>query len=231
MMARVGGLDPAGEGKRADRSILAIRQGNVLDKAYRFAGLNSMQLVGRVARLIESERLDMLFVDNGYGKQLVDRLHELGFKKKVIGVWFNQGTDFPDKYTNKRSEIHLVAADWVNGGQVSIPDGPEIQLDDHCWLCGGDEIHADLAALPMHKETSEGKHYILSREELIKLFGQSLDVFAGFALTHSLPVHLARAENTWRRADSSDTIASRNGHNGHGGGLRSLARKRALGGG
>ena len=39
-----------GEGKRADRSILAIRQGRVLEKCYRFAGLNSMELVGRVAR-------------------------------------------------------------------------------------------------------------------------------------------------------------------------------------
>ena len=225
MMPRIGGLDPAGEGKRADRSILAIRQGCVLDKCYRFSGLNSMQLVGRIVRLIEEEALDMLFVDNGYGKQIVDRLHELGFKRRVLGIWFNQGADDPNKYTNKRSEIHLAGADWVNDANVSIPDGPEIQLDDNTWLCGGDEIHADLAALPMHKENSDGKHAIAPREELIKLFGQSLDVFAGFALTFSFPVHRVSTQNSWRRAELSATIASRNGH---GGPLRSLARKRSL---
>ena len=228
MMARIGGLDPAGEGKRADRSILAIRQGSVFEKAYRFSGLNSMQLVGRVARLLDEEYLDMLFVDNGYGKQIVDRLHELGYGKRVIGVWFNQGTDFPNKYTNKRSEIHLVGADWVNGGNVSIPDGPEKQIDDNTWLCGGHEIHADLAALPMHKETSDGKHFIVPREELIKLFGQSLDIFAGFALTHAFPVRRSDAGggNRWRNLAASATISQQSRHGG--GPLRSLNRKREL---
>jgi hypothetical protein len=225
MMPRIGGLDPAGEGKRADRSILVVRQGNVFEKAYRFAGLNSMQLVSRVARLLEQERLDTLFVDNGYGKQMVDRLHELGFKRRVIGVWFNQGTDFPNKYTNKRSEIHLLGADWINGGHVSIPNGPGVQLDAHAWLCSGDAIHADLAALPMHKERSDGKHSIAPREDLIKIFGQSLDIFAGFALTYSDPVRRVQAENSWRRADNGATISTRNRQ----GGLRSMARKRALG--
>jgi hypothetical protein len=231
MFARVAGLDPAGEGKRADRSILAIRQGNVFEKAYRFAGLNSMQLVGRIARLLEEERLDKLFVDNGYGKQIVDRLHELGFKNRVIGVWFGQGSDFPNKYTNKRSEIHLLGADWVNAGGVSIPDSAEIQLDANAWLCGGHEIHADLAALPMHKESSEGKHSIAPREDLIKLFGQSLDIFAAFGLTFSLPVHrvdpTGGGRNTWRNSASSATISQQNGNVSRGG-LKSLNRKREL---
>ena len=231
MMPRIGGLDPAGEGQRADRSILVIRQGCVLEKCYRFAGLNSMQLVGRVVRLLEVERLDMLFVDNGYGKQLVDRLHELGFARRVIGVWFGQGTDFPEKYTNKRSEIHLLGADWVNGGHVSIPDGPEVQLDANTWLCSGDQVHADLAALPMHKEESGGKHRIASREELIKLFGQSLDIFSGFGLTFSFPVHLPNIgrENRWRNSNGSATISTQNGNTmATRGGLRSLNRKREM---
>jgi hypothetical protein len=233
MMPRLGGLDPAGEGKKADRSILAIRQGNLaIEKAYRFAGLNSMELVGRVARLMDQEGLDMLFVDNGYGKQMVDRLHELGFARRVIGVWFNQGADNENKYTNKRSEIILTAADFINAGNVSIPDTEEQQLDAHTWLCGGDEIHADLAAMPMHKETSEGKHSVVPREDLIRLFGQSFDIFSAFALTFSFPVHTPLSQqNNWRRADLSATVGNVNGRgrNNGSGGLRSLMRKRGIG--
>lgn len=224
LMPRIGALDPAGEGKRADRSVLGIRQGRVLEKVLKFQGLNSMELVGRVVRFIEQEALDMLFVDNGYGKQIVDRLHELGFKRRVIGVWFNQKPDNPDKYTNKRSEIVLTAADWINGGEVSIPDAPERQLDENCWLVSGDEIHADLASMPMHRETSDGIHQILPKEEIIKLLGRSPDVFDMLALTFAYPVHRIDPlrENSWRRADSSGKISANRS------GLKSLMRKRGL---
>ena len=228
MMPRIGGLDPAGAGKKADRTVLSVRQGRVLEKVYRSAGRQPMELVGWVARMIETESLDMLFVDNGYGAALVDRLHELGFKRKVIGVWFGQGADDPNKYTNKRSEILSLAADWINGGGVSIPNGAEVKIDDNTWLCGGDEVHADFASLPMHRETSDGKHQFPTKEDIIKAFGRSPDIFDGTALTFSFPVKAASVAqgNTWRKAGDSDTISSRKGH---GGPLKSLARKRALG--
>jgi len=229
MMPRIGGLDPAGAGKRADRTILSIRQGRVLEKVYRSAGREPMELVGWVAKMIEAERLDMLFVDNGYGAALVDRLHELGFKRRVIGVWFGQGADEPNKYTNKRSEILSLAAEWVNGGNVSIPNGAETKIDEKTWLCGGDEVHADFASLPMHRETSDGKHQFPTKEEIIKAFGRSPDVFDGTALTFAFPVIAPTVSqqqgNSWRRADSHATMPSRNGH---GGPLRSLTRKREM---
>lgn len=227
LMPRVGGLDPAGAGKKADRSTLVIRQGQVIERVYKFAGLNGMELLGRVLKIMEQERLDMLFVDNGYGEMLVQRAHELGFTRRVLGVWFGQGADSPEKFTNKRSEILSLAADQVNAGGMSIPDGPERQLDAHAWLCGGDEIHADLASLPMHRETSDGKAQFPGKEEIIKAFGRSPDIMDAFALTHAFPVHRVdpMRENVWRRADSSATIA--NGRKG-GGPLRSLARKREL---
>jgi hypothetical protein len=231
MMPRIGGLDPAGESARADRTILVIRQGRIaIEKAYRFAGLNSMELVGRIAKLIDEEALDMLFVDNGYGKQIVDRLHELGFARRVIGVWFNQTPDDPNKFTNKRSEIILTGADYINAGNVSIPDCEEQQLNEYCWLCGATEIHADLAAMPMHKEHSDGKKSVIPREDLIKLFGQSFDIFSAYALTFSFPVHsqIVSNRNGWHRSEASATINPQN-RNAGGGGLRTFARRRAWG--
>lgn len=229
IMPRIGALDPAGEGKRSDRSIYGVRQGNVLEKVLRFQGLNGMELVGRMAKFLQDDRLDMLFIDNGYGKMIVERLHELGFKRKVIGVWFNEAPIEPNKYTNKRSEILSLNADWMNGGGVSIPNDPERRLDEHTFSCGGDEIHADLASLPMHRETSDGRHQFPTKEEIIKVFGRSPDICDMMALTHSYPVHVASQGaqgNSWRRADSfSDTMPSRNRH---GGPLRSLSRKREM---
>ncbi len=228
MMPRIGGLDPAGGGKKADRSILSVRQGRVLEKIYRSARREPMELVGWAARLLDREALDMLFVDNGYGVALVDRLHELGFKRRVIGVWFGQGADEPNKYTNKRSEILSLAADWINAGGVSVPDGPEVQIDEKTWLCGGDEVHADFASLPMHRETSDAKHQFPSKEEIIKIFGRSPDIFDATALTFAFPVVAPSVsrENQWRRAGSSDTIGSVTKSSR--GGLRSMARKREL---
>lgn len=228
-MPRVGALDPAGEGKRSDRSIYAVRQGRVLEKVHRFAGLNSMELTARMARVLQDDALDMLFIDNGYGKSIVDRLHELGFKRKVIGVWFNEAPIEPNKYTNKRSEMILAGADWLNGGEVSIPDCLEQRLDGNTWICDGNEIHADLACLPMHRETSDGKHQVLPKEEIIKILGRSPDIFDALALTFAYPVHKIDPlrENSWRRVNGHATIQSQNGNKG-GGPLRSLARKRDL---
>lgn len=229
IMPRIGALDPAGEGKKSDRSIYGVRQGQVVEKVWRFAGLNTMELVGRMAHLIQQDALDMLFIDNGYGKSIVDRLHELGFKRQVIGVWFNEGAIEPNRFTNKRSEIILTFADRMNAGGMSIPDGPERQIDAHTFACGGDEIHADLAALPLHRETSDGKRQVPSKEEITKALGRSCDIVDMLGLTESYPVHKVDPirENVWRRANGHATISQQN-RNTKGGPLRSLARKREL---
>lgn len=229
IMPRIAGLDPASEKKKADRTVLAIRQGRVFEKAYRLNGLNSMEQVGRIIKIMEGERIDKLFVDNGYGKQMVDRFHELGYKHKVMGVWFNESADEPSLYANKRSEMMISAAEWVNGGGVSMPnDEKALEIDPRVSLCSGDEIHADFAALPMHRSSSVNVKSILPKEEMIKVLGRSPDILDAFGLTFAYPVKLDAVEgNRWRRADNGATISSQNGRKG-GGPLRSLTRKREM---
>lgn len=227
LAARVGGCDPAGESKKADRTILAIRQGRVLDKVLRFARLSPTELLDRVAKVIEDEHLDMLFVDNAYGRDLVDHLKSLRFRNHVLGVWFQEQAS-EAKYLNKRSEILTLAANWVNEGGVSLPDGPTRQIDENQFLCSGDEIHADLAMLPTHRENANSVISFVAKDELIKKFKRSPDILDAVALTFSFPVKTRNLDKGWRAASPSDTIRSQNG-NTQGGGLRSLARKRGFG--
>ena len=203
---RLAGVDPAGNGKKADRTIIAIRQGRRLDKLLKHTKMRPMELAGICARLIVEEQLDMMFIDRGYGEGTIDRLWELGFQKKVVGVAFNERTMFPDKYTNKRSEIICELADWINAGEgIAIPDD--------------DEIHADLACMPLARETSNGLKSIPAKEEIVKLLGRSPDIYDAAALTFAYPVRReANPINITR-------VSSATSHSGKGP-LASLNRRR-----
>ncbi len=81
----------------------------------------------------------------------------------------------PDVYMNKRSEMILAVADWVNGGDVRIPDN--------------DEVHSDLAVMPLDNTTSNGLRYIVPKKDIKKLHnGKSTDIYDSLALTFSYPV-------------------------------------------
>jgi hypothetical protein len=227
--ARIGACDPAGKGKKSDRTVFAVRQGKVLEKVLRFQGLTHPERVEVAAKIIRDEKLDMLFYDNGYGEADVESLHSLGYKRKVIGVWFNQRPENPDKYVNKRSEMLLSLAEWVNAGGVSIPNGGEEKLTEDSWVCGGDEIAADLASLPMHRLTANNLKQMAPKEEIIKALGCSTDIADACGLTFAFEVRGPAQDergNNWRKPDSSDTMG---GVKPSRSGLRSLARKRALG--
>jgi hypothetical protein len=59
--ARIGACDPAGKGKKSDRTVFAVRQGKVLEKVLRFQGLTHPERVEVAAKIIRDEKLDMLF--------------------------------------------------------------------------------------------------------------------------------------------------------------------------
>jgi hypothetical protein len=200
--ARILGVDPAGDGKKADRTILYLRQGRRTEWVVKYPKMNSMELAGIVAKLIAEEDLDMVFVDRGYGQGTIDRLHELGFRSKVIGVHFSETPSDP-VYLNKRSEIIIKYAEHINSTDepAQLPDGKEEPFG-HGVKCSGDEIHADLAAMPLDKETSTGVKYIVPKEQITKLLGRSPDIFDAGALTFSYPVRRAAVEEAqrWRKA-------------------------------
>lgn len=171
---KVLGVDPAGESDNSDRTALVLRQGRAVTRFLKYSRMNSMELAGIVIRLIQQEDIDMVFIDRGYGQGTIDRLHELGHRDRVIGVAFNERPSEPDRFLNKRSEMIIQTAEWVNGGGVSIPDD--------------DEFHADLASMPLDSETSNGLKYIPTKREIKKILGRSPDIYDGLALTFAYPV-------------------------------------------
>jgi hypothetical protein len=123
----------------------------------------------------------------------------------------------------------LSLAEWVNAGGVSIPNGEEKKLTEDSWVCGGDEIAADLASLPMHRLTANNLKQMAPKEEIIKALGCSTDIADACGLTFAFEVRGPAQDergNNWRKPDSSDTMG---GVKPPRSGLRSLARKRALG--
>lgn len=220
--ARILGVDPAGDGKKADRTILTLRQGRKVEKVIKYPKMKPMELAGIVAKMIVEEDLDMVFIDRGYGEGTIDRLHELGYGRKVIGVSFNEKALNP-LYSNKRSEIIIEGAKWINEGGVSIPDGPEELIGEGpAAFCGGDEIHADFASMPLDRETSNGVKYMPPKEEIKKVLGRSPDIFDAFALTFAYPVRREGAATHWRKTNSATKAG--------GGPLASMNRRRARGG-
>lgn len=203
--ARIAGVDPAGDSDNADRTVISIRQGKRIERRIKFSRMRPMELAGIIVNLIQSEQLDMVFIDRGYGEGTIDRLVEMGYGKKVIGIAFNERTLFPDLYANKRTEIFMEYAKWLNAGDVRIPDD--------------DEAHAALASIPPAKPNSGGLHALPPKDVIKKAAGAAVwqDIVDADALTFSYPVYGAeRAAATHiKKATASK-----------GGPLKSMARVR-----
>lgn len=167
------GVDSAGDGKNSDRTVIVLRRGRVIEEILTYSKMRDMELAGIVAKLIDNKGVDKCFVDVTYGHGTVDRLFELGYGQVVQGVAFNERpTDA--EFLNKRSEMIIKAAQWINTGGVRIPDD--------------EKFHADLACVPLDKTTSNGLRYIISKEEIKKILGRSPDMYDAFALTFAYPV-------------------------------------------
>ena len=171
------GVDSAGGGEDSDRTIIAFRRGRHFEEYISVPKMPNMDmaLAGVVVNEIKRRKVDMCFIDVGFGHGTIDRLHELGYRRVVQAVGFGERALRPDVYMNKRSEMLIEAAEWINGRGVRIPDS--------------DELHSDLAAVPIDETTSNGLKYIKPKKDIKKLLGgKSTDIFDAFALTFAYPV-------------------------------------------
>jgi hypothetical protein len=125
------GVDIARFGE--DETVLRFRRG--LDgrsiSPIRMRGANTMQVAARVAGAIDSFNVDMAFVDEtGIGAGVVDRLLQLNYGGKVIGVNFGAGADRPvvadQKVANKRAEMAACYKEWLRAGGA-IDNHPQLR--------------------------------------------------------------------------------------------------------
>jgi len=135
----------------------------------------TQQLISIAAHLIEKHGLDKLFIDFGYGYGVVDGLHTLGYKKIVTGVSFQQQPLDKIRFLNKRAEMHGLFRDWLEEGEVSIPDD-----DIFCF---------DLLLIPEAKETPTHRMFLPKKTEIKAERKVSPDITDATILTFAFPVH------------------------------------------
>lgn len=178
------GVDPSRGG---DRFAIVRRQGRKMYGMESYIGAECNSLGKNTAickRILDTvcdvagKVPDMMFVDFGAGADLVDRLHELGYEKRVKAVHFGSTPLDPIRYKNKRNEIWGEQAIWL------LDENMPPQIPD----C--DEMQADLCASPYNRDSNDKK--VLWKKELIKReFGFSPDYGDAGALTFTEPVNPA----------------------------------------
>ena len=167
--ARVVGVDPARFGD--DRSVILRRQGRKAFPPIVLHKVDNMALAARVAEVIRTWSPDAVFVDEGNGGGVIDRLRQMGHT--VIGVHFGGKAGSP-RYANKRTEMWFAVRDWLNTGGA-IPDLVELKRD---------------LATPTYSFTPTSDVYQLeAKDDIKKRLGVSPDLGDALALTFAFPVH------------------------------------------
>jgi hypothetical protein len=119
---------------------------------------------------------DMMFIDAGGGADIVDRLHELGYKSRVKAVYFGSTPLKPKKYKNKRNEMWGEMADWM------VDESLPVEIPDD------DEMQADLCASPYDRDSND-RRVLWSKDKIKSKYGFSPDYGDAGALTFTEPVN------------------------------------------
>jgi hypothetical protein len=186
------GVDPSRGG---DRFAIIRRHGRRMYgmESYKGEQCNSLgknvSICKRILDAVDSDAgkiPDRMFIDFGSGADIVDRLHELGYKDRVKSVHFGSSPLNPVKYKNKRNEIWGEMADWLcdESLPVSIPDS--------------DELQADLCASPYDRDSND-RRVLRSKDKIKKEFGFSPDYGDAGALTFTEPVTIKTPRTHKRR--------------------------------
>lgn len=178
--AKVVGVDPARFGD--DRSVIVKRQGRFMHKPIVYRGVDNMTLAGHVAQLIAEWQPDAVFIDEGNGGGVIDRLRQL--QHDVIGVHFAGKPNKP-QYLNKRAEMWFDMRDWLRSGGAIPRDTTLMQ---------------DLAA-PTYKFSAATDKIQLESKDDIKARGlPSPDMADALALTFAFPVSKDLSKASMARA-------------------------------
>lgn len=173
---RILGVDPARFGD--DRSVIYPRQGLFAGKPKVFRGVDNMTLAAHVAEYIRDWKPDAVFIDEGNGAGVIDRLRQLGHT--VIGVHFG-GKPSKPQYVNMRTCMWFEMAEWIRSGGVIPRDNDLMQ---------------DLAA-PTYYFTPSELIALESKDDIKARIKASPDLGDALALTFALPVFKSQHENLW----------------------------------
>lgn len=184
------GVDPARFG--ADRSAIIRRKGRKAFGLETYVKKDTMELVGIVNNIINTERPAKVFVDiGGLGAGIVDRLKELGHGQVVIGI--NAGSSPLDarKYSNKRSEMWGELKSWLEDEPCQIPDS--------------DELHSDICGT-RYRIDSNSRLVMEKKEDMKKRGIRSSDTADALCLTFAQPVIIKNEDNKAQKIMSKQRL-------------------------
>ncbi len=161
------GVDPAISDN--DRCVFIRRRGRLVHDMEVFYNHDTMQIAGRLRKIIEQERPVKVFIDSiGIGAGVVDRLKEQGFDC-VEGIAVSRSASEPDKFKNLRAELWHEMREWLlQDADVQIPDD--------------DNLHGELTSLGFAYDSS-GRLQIESKDDLKKRGMRSCDLADAMMLT------------------------------------------------
>ena len=173
----IAGVDCA---RTNDRNVILLRQGRALihKETYTFnEGENISDIMANnISNVIEKFNVDKVFIDYGSGYGIVDILRGNRYHSIVTPIYFGSAAIEKDRFINKRAEMHFLARDWLEDGEVNV-------FDD-------DDFFVDLLAIPNYKEgVTNNKVSIVSKRDIRAKSGFSPDLNDAFVLTFAMPVH------------------------------------------
>jgi hypothetical protein len=175
-----------------DRTVLAFRNGDVVDQISIFRGIDTMQAVARIITAIEEYRPDGVFVDVvGIGAGVVDRLRQLRYPIIEVNAGSTAGDD--SKYINLRSEMWAKMRLW---------------LKDRAQLPNRDDLGNDLTSLT-YKFDPRNRLQLESKADLKKRGLPSPDIADALALTFAYPIapkDMQAARHSRQTADDYDPL-------------------------
>lgn len=171
------GVDPAGDGEDSDRTAIVRRRTRRIFGIETFNKLNTMQIAGRIWKIIKQERPAKVFIDvGGLGVGIVDRLLEMeGTQGIVVPVNFGESALDPHVYVNRKAEMAWNLKEWLEDpGGANIPDE--------------DEVQSDFLATPPDDPDSNQRKRLKSKKWVKKEYGKSPDIFDAACLTFAMPI-------------------------------------------
>lgn len=161
---RVVGADVARSGE--DKTVLAIRQGDVVEELRVYAKQDTMETAGKVGGLLNTPHARAVVDTDGLGAGVTDRLRERG--KPVIAFHAGTRTDKRDR-SGELGFVNTRSAAWWNLREMLDPAyGEQVALPPD------DELIGDLTA-PHWSVKSGSKIAVESRDSLVTRLGRSPD--------------------------------------------------------
>lgn len=171
----IGPLIVGGDPNEAGGPIGTVwRRGRKIIKVKMVENKSPMEVVAFYADILQNDNPAMLFLDNGNGYGIVDRLIELGWGKKVMGINFGGGAVEDQIYLNMRAEMGCALQKWFINGPVQVPDD--------------DLFQKHLCCVPAKEKTSSNLTKLVPKEIIIKNTQIDPHLFDAAILTFAMPV-------------------------------------------